>query len=186
MGIPIGSIKVSNTIIYNNELYTVTGCEHAKLGRGAAFCRVKLRNPKTNQTISATLRDSDNIEVAFIEKRKLQYTYNDGNFYHFMDMETYEDLALNKSAVEDAAMWLVDNLELTGIFHEHALINLELPQTMVMKITETEPGLKGDSVKNTTKPATMQTGLIVQVPLFVNKGDMIKIDTKSKTYLERA
>ncbi|MCP4653527.1 MAG: elongation factor P [Candidatus Omnitrophica bacterium] len=186
MGIPIGSIKPSNTIIYNNDLYTIVDCEHAKLGRGSAFCRVKLRNPKTGQTLSATLRDSDNIEMAFIEKKKLQYTYKDNDFYHFMDMETFEDLILNKSSIEETIPWLTDNLELVGIFYEDTLINLEIAPTMVLSIVETEPGIKGDSVKNNTKPATLETGLVIQVPLFINQDDSVKVDTKTKSYMERA
>lgn len=182
---PIGNIRPSNTIIYNNELYVVQTCEHAKVARGSAFCRVKLRNLKTGQPMNCTLRDSDNIELAFIEKRKLQYSYHDGNFYHFLDMETYHDLHLNKEQIEDELIWLKDNLELNGLFYNNELVSLDLPLSLMLKVTETDPGYRGDTVKMGTKPATLETGAVVQVPLFINTGDTIKVDTKTKEYLGR-
>ena len=185
MGISIGEIKPSTTIIYNNDLYVVLSCEHAKIARGSAFCRVKLKNLQTSQTIDCTLRDSDNVEKAFIDKRKLQYLYNQGEHYHFLDLETYEDLILHQERIADKTIWLKDNLELIGLFYEHKLIDLELPLSIELKVVETDPGFRGDTVKTGTKSAKLETGLTIGVPLFINNGDIIKVDTRSKEYLGR-
>ena len=185
MGIPIGEIRPSATIIYNKELYIVLSCEHTKIARGPAFCRAKLKNLKNSQTLDCTLRDSDNIERAFIEKRKMQYQYGDGNLYHFLDMETYNDLTLDSSRIGDNSCWLKDNLELVGLFYDNALIDLELPTSFTLKVTDTTPGFRGDTVKSGNKSATMETGLVVNVPLFINSGDIIKVDTRTKGYLGR-
>lgn len=186
MGISIGSIKPGNSILYNGDLYAVVDCEHAKLARGSAFARVKLRNLKTGQTLECTLRDSDNVENAFIEKRSLQFLYHDGNIFHFMDLETYEELSLDKDHIGDRAVWLKDNLEITGLFYGTELVDFELPQSLELKVTETAPGAKGNTVKMATKPATLETGVVIQVPLFVNQGEMIKVDTRTSEYLGRA
>lgn len=185
MAISISSIKPSTTIIYNKELYIVISCEHAKLARGSAFCRVKLKNLKTSQILDCTLRDSDNIEQAFIEKRKLQYLYNEGEQYHFLDLETYEDLVLPKSHIRDKVEWLKDNLELMGLFYENQLLDLELPISMELKVIATDPGFKGDTVKTGTKPAKLETNVVIYVPLFINIGDVVKVDTRTKEYLGR-
>ena len=185
MGISIGELKPSITIIYNKELYTIIDCEHAKVARGSAFCRVKLKNLKTSQILDCTLRDSDNVERAFIEKRKLQYLYNQGEHYHFLDLETYEDLILDRPRIEDKTSWLKDNLELIGLFYENKLIDLELPLALELKVIETTPGFRGDTVKAGTKPAKLETGLTINVPLFINNGDIIKVDTRNKEYLGR-
>jgi elongation factor P len=171
--------------LYNNELYTVLECEHAKLARGSAFCRVKLKNLKTSSVYELTLRDSDNIQEAFIEERKMQFLYREGDSFHFLDLETYEDLILNKERIEDKIIWLKDNLELTGLFYNNELINLKLPATIELKVIETEPGFKGDTVKMATKPAKLETGLIISVPIFINVEDIIKVDTRTKQYLGR-
>jgi elongation factor P len=185
MGLSIGNIRPGITILYNNELYTVVECEHAKLGRGSAFCRVKLKNLKTSSIMECTLRDSDRIDEAFIEKRKLQYLYNEGDIFHFLDLETYEDLVLDKNRLEDKLVWFTDNLELEGLFYNNELINLDLPPSLELEVIETEPGFRGDTVKAGTKPAKLQTGLIIQVPLFINKGDKVLVDTRTRQYLER-
>lgn len=185
MGISIADIKRGISIIYNNELYTVLECEHAKLGRGSAFCRTKLKNLKTGQIIDCTLREADKIEEAFIERRKLQYSYKKGEMFYFLDLETFEELVLDKSKIEDKIMWLKDNLELAGLFYNNELIDLELPLFIELKVVETEPGFRGDTVKMGTKPAKLETGLTIQVPLFINTGDTIKVDTRTKEYLER-
>ena len=152
MGIPLNSIKTDSAIIYDNELYIVIESEHARLGRGSAFCRVKMRNPKTNQIITATLRDSDNILDADLDRRKLQFSYKDGHFFHFMDRDTYEDITVDEAAVGDSAVWLTDDLKLVGVFHQDRFVNLEIPQTLTVKIAQTEPGVKGDSARSSIKP----------------------------------
>lgn len=186
MGLSIGSLKPTNTIIYNGDPYTILDCEHAKLARGSAFCRVKLKNLKTSQIRNATLRDSDNIKAAFIEKRKLQYLYNSGNHYHFLDLETYEDLVLHKSHITDKIIWFKDNLELSGIFYEHTLLDLELPFSLDLKVVKTDPGFRGNTVKTGTKQAKLETGLKVNVPLFISSNEIIKVNTRTGQYLGRA
>ena len=185
MGISIGELKPSMTIIYNNDLYIILDCEHAKLGRGSAFCRVKLRNIKSARILDCTLRDSDNIQPAFIEKRGLQYLYASDAHYHFLDLETYEDLILNEAEISDKIVWLKDNLELIGLFYENKLVGLEAPISLELKIVETDPGFRGNTVKAGTKSAKLETGLIINVPLFLNVGDTIKVDTRTREYLGR-
>jgi elongation factor P len=186
MGMPIGNLRVSMAIIYNDNLFLVTDCEHAKLGRGAAFCRVKIKNLRTSQTMDATLRDSDNIEEAFIDKRKLQYLYKAGEIYHFMDLETYEDLTLDESHILEEKGFLKDNLEVIGFFYNREFLNLELPNSIEFKIVETSQGFRGDTVKAGTKPATLENGIVVQVPLFISPGEVIKVDTRTRKYIGRA
>ena len=182
----IGNIKPGMAIVYNNELYTITECEHAKLGRGGAFCRVKMRNMKTTQALSSTLRESDDVKEALIEKKKLNYLYRENNIFHFMDMESYEDIVFEKAHIKDKAYWLKENCEIEGLFYENKLIDLEIPLNIELSVTETDPGYRGDTVKTGTKPAKLETGIVIQVPLFINVNDKIKVDTRNKTYLERA
>lgn len=181
----IGNLRSSMAIIYDGQLYMVLDCEHAKLGRGAAFCRVRIKNLKNAQIIEATLRDSDNIEEAFIDKRKLQYLYNDAHLFHFMDLETYEGLTLDESNLGENNIWLKDNLEVIGFFYDNKLIDLELPSSIELKVVDTMPGFKGDTVKAGTKQAVLETGVSIAVPLFINNGDKIKVDTRSKKYIGR-
>ncbi|UCC96208.1 MAG: elongation factor P [Candidatus Omnitrophota bacterium] len=182
----ISDLRPSISICYNNDLYLVCECEHAKIARGNAFCRVKLKSLRTSQIIDCTLRNSDNIEEAFIEQRQLQYLYHDGDIYHFLDLGTYEDLILNKSCIEDKVSWFKDHLEMVGLFYNGKLINLELPYSLELKVVETEPGFRGDTVKAGTKPAKLETDVYVQVPLFINIGDVVKVDTRTGEYLGRA
>lgn len=186
MAISITDLRPSISIVFNKEVYTITACEHAKLGRGSAFCRVKLKNLKTSRTLELTLRDSDKIEEAFIEQRKLQYLYQDGEIFHFLDLETYEGMSLGKSYIEDKTIWFKDNSELTGLFYNNKLINLELPKTLDLKVVETEPGFRGNTVKMGTKPAKLETGAMISVPLFINTGDIIKVDTEKREYIGRS
>ncbi len=185
MGISIAELKPSMTIIYNGELYNILDCEHAKLGRGSAFCRAKIKNLKTGQVQDCTLRDSDNVQIAFIEKRRLQYLYASDVHYHFLDLETYEGLVLDEPQISDKIDWLKDNLELTGLYYEGGLVGLEIPLSLELKVVETMPGCRGNSVKAGTKPAKLETGLVINVPLFINNGDILKVDTRTREYLGR-
>lgn len=185
MGMSIGNIKPSTVILYNEEPYTVIECTHVKLARGPAFCKAKIRNLRTSQVLDCTLRDSDGVSEAPIEERKLQHLYREQNTHHFLDSETYEDIACNRTAILDAADWLKDNLEITGLFYKDELINVKLPATLVLRVIETEPGYRGDTVKSGNKAATLETGVVIQVPLFVNKDDLVKVDTQNKQYLGR-
>ena len=185
MGISIGELKPSMTIIYNDELYIILDYQHVKVGRGSASCRVKIKNLKTGQNRDCTLRDSDNVQIAFVEKKKLQYLYASDIHYHFLDLETYEDLVLDQSQISDKINWLKDNLELTGLYYESELIDLELPLSLELKVVETTPGHRGNTVKAGTKAAKLETGLVINVPLFINNGDILKVDTRTREYLGR-
>lgn len=181
----IKDLKPGMTISLNNELYLVLSCEHSKIARGSAFLRTKLKNLNTSAVLEKTLRDSDNIEEAFIEKRKIQFLYKEAQFFHFMDLETYEDLIISEEKIKEEANWLKENLELTGIFFQSKLISLELPSSLELKVTETEPGFRGDTVKSGTKPAKLETGVTIQVPLFIRPGDIIKVNPQTGEYISR-
>jgi len=185
VGISIGELKPSITIIHNDELYNILDCEHVKLGRGSAFCRVKIKDLKTGRIRDCTLRDSDNVGIAFIEKRKLQYLYASDIHYHFLDLETYEDLVLDESQISNKIDWLKDSLELTGLYYESELVGLEVPLSLELKVVETMPGYRGNTVKAGTKAAKLETGLVINVPLFINNGDILKVDTRTREYLGR-
>ena len=186
MGISIGELKPGNAILYNQGLYAILACEHAKIARGSAFCRVKLKNLKTGQVLERTLRDSDNVSEAVTEKRKLQYLYHQAEHYHFMDLDSYEDLSLSSLRIADKIVWLKENLGVVGFFYNNEFIDLELPSSLIYEVVETEPGYKGDTVKQGTKPAKLENGLVVNVPIFVNNGEKVKVDTRTKAYLGRA
>lgn len=182
----IGDVKAGGTILLNKDLFLVLEAEHAKLGRGSAFLRTKLKNLCSGKIIDKTLRDSDSVEPAFIEKRKVQFLYKDELIYHFMDLGTYENFPLNKEKIEEISPWLKENLELEGIFFENKFINLQLPLSLELKVAQTEPGFRGNTVKQGTKVARLETGVTVQVPLFVNNGDIIKVSPQTGEYLGRA
>lgn len=185
MGISIGELKPSMNIIYGGALYTILEYQHVKVGRGSASCRVKIKNLKNGQNRECTLRDSDNVEIAYIEKRKLQYLYASEIHYHFMDLETYEDLVLDQAKIKDKVDWLKDNLELIGLYYENKLIDLEIPLSLDLKVVDTMPGYRGNTVKAGTKTAKLETGLVINVPLFINNGDILKVDTRTREYLAR-
>lgn len=185
MASSIGEIKPGVTLRVNNAIFIVIDNTHIKQANRRASAMARVKNLRTGQTLDMTLRDSDNFDIVDIEKRKLHYSYHDGSHYHFMDMETYEDLILDAQQIEDCIPWLKDNQEFTGLYFENQLVNIDLPLSIIMKVIETEPGYKGDTVKSSGKPATLETGLVVTVPLFINAGDRIKVDTHSKEYLGR-
>ncbi|MCF7870541.1 MAG: elongation factor P [Candidatus Omnitrophica bacterium] len=186
MSISLSQLKPSLTIVYNNQPYIILESEHAKLARGSSFVRAKIKNLITSQTLNCTLRDSDKINPAFIERKKLIFSYQDGQYYHFLDSKSYEDFILHQERIEDKAKYLKENLELSGLFYENKLINLELPASIILKVAKTAPGFRGNTVKSGTKPALLETGLAVDVPLFIKNEDLIKIDTRNQQYLERA
>ncbi|MCM8797184.1 MAG: elongation factor P [Candidatus Omnitrophica bacterium] len=163
----------------------VIEAQHVKPGKGAAFVRAKMRNLKTGNVQEMTFRGDEKIEQAFVEERKLQYLYKSGNMYHFMDQETYEEIAISEEILSDKIKFLKDNLEVQGFFYKHEILNINLPFFIEFTVTHTEPGIKGDTAKSGTKPATIETQAVIQVPLFINTGDKIKVDTRTGTYIER-
>jgi len=182
----IAEIKPGMTVTLNKELFQVINCQHAKLGRGGSFVRSKIKSLISGKVLEKTLRNSDNVEQAFIEKRKLQFLYKEGFIYHFMNLESYEDLIMDKDKIPELTEWLKENMELEGIFFENRLISLEMSSSIELKVIETDPGFKGDTVKQGTKPAKLETGAIVNVPIFINRGELIKINPYTSEYLGRS
>ncbi len=185
MALSINEIKAGITILVDNIVWLVIETQHVKPGKGSAFVRAKMRNLKLGTVQEKTFRGDEKIEEAYVEERKLQYQYNSGNIYHFMDQETFEEVGINKENITDQIKFLKDNLELNGYFFKDDFLNLVLPFFIEFTIIHTEPGIKGDTAKSGTKPAEVDTGASIQVPLFVNEGDKIKVDTRTGSYVER-
>ncbi len=185
MALSINDIKSGLTILVDNDAYLVVETQHVKPGKGAAFVRVKMRNLKLNTIQERTFRGDEKIEPAFIEERKLQYQYSSGDMFHFMDQENYEDIAIAKENIGDKVKFLKDNLEVSAYYFRGEVLNISLPNFIEFAIIHSEPGIKGDTAKSGTKPAEIESGAIIQVPLFVNQGDRIKVDTRSGSYVER-
>jgi elongation factor P len=179
-------LKNGMTLEISDGLFTVIEFQHVKPGKGGAFVRTKLKNLRTGAVIDRTYRADEKIEQAIIDKREMQYLYNDGVDYIFMDSQTYEQLNVPEAALGNAKNFLVENATATISTYEGAIVGVELPAAVELTITETEPGLQGDRVSGARKPATLETGHVLQVPLFVNQGDRIKVDTRSGDYLTRA
>ncbi len=169
----------------DEELFVVLGFQHVKPGKGGAFVKAKLRNLKKDITIEKSFRAGEKVEDIFIEKRKMQYLYNDGESSIFMDMETYEQVSIPDNVLEEELKLLKEGQEVDVSFYEGEIISVELPTFVELAVTHTEPGLKGDTATTTFKPATIETGTTIQVPLFINEGDVLKIDTRTGEYIER-
>jgi elongation factor P len=173
------------TIIIEGQLWTVTEFLHVKPGKGSAFVRTRLKNVKTGSTVERTFRAGEKLERATVDNRDMQMLYNDNDGYHFMDTESYENLTLQRELIGDPADFLKDGMRVAMQFHDGTAIGVDLPAHVELKVEETDPGFKGDTATGTTKPAKLETGATVQVPLFVNPGDMIRIDTRDRRYIGR-
>lgn len=174
------------TIEFEGSIYTIIDFQHVKPGKGAAFVRTKLKNIKTGGVVERTFRPTEKVENALIERKDMQYLYPDGDLYHFMDVETYEQMALNGDTLGDALKFVKENDTVKMLSHNGVVFGVEPSLFVELEITETEPGFKGDTAQGATKPAVVETGATVYVPLFVNQGDRIKIDTRTGEYLSRA
>lgn len=170
----------------NGELFMIIEFQHHKPGKGGAFVRTKLRNVKSNTVVDKTFRAGETVEDIFVEEKKYQYLYHAEGHYYFMDSETYEQISLTKDKVGDVKRFLKENTEVTVSMFEGDILSIKLPIFTNLKVTETEPGVRGDTVKAGTKNAKLETGATVQVPLFINTGDVIKIDTRTGKYIGRA
>lgn len=173
------------TVEIDGNVWQVVDFQHVKPGKGAAFVRTKYRNLKTGAIREEAFNPSDKFPKAHIETRQMQYLYNDGELYYFMDEETYDQIPLNYVQVEDAIKFLKENEVATIRFYQGQAFQVEAPNFAELEVVETEPGIKGDTASNVTKAATVETGAVVQVPLFINQGDKIKIDTRTGEYLSR-
>ena len=173
-------------IDYSNDIYTVVEFLHVKPGKGPAFVRTKLKSLTNGKVIDNTFPASHKIDVVRVERRKFQYLYNDGEGYHFMNLESYEQIALDGDLITNP-QFLKESMEIEILYHAEKEIPLtiDLPQYVEVTITYTEPGVRGDTATNVTKPATIETGAEIKVPLFINEGDIVKIDTRTGDYMER-
>lgn len=185
MAVSINEIKSGLTVLVDNEVYQIVEYQHVKPGKGVAFVRIKLRNMKNSNIQEKTFRGDEKIEEAYVEERKLQYLYSTGGMYNFMDQENYEEMAISEDDLGDKIKFLKDNIEVNAYYYKNGILSVILPNFIEFKVMHTEPGIKGDTAKSGTKPAEIDTGAIVQVPLFINIGDKIKIDTRTGGYIER-
>ena len=183
--ISAGDFKNGLTIEVDGGIFIVTDFQHVKPGKGAAFVRSTLKNLETGAVVEKTFRPSEKMPRAHIDRRELQYLYSDGSLYHFMDTETYEQLEMNESDIGDNLRFVKENDMVKVLVHNGRIFGIEPPMFVELAITETEPGFKGDTAQGATKPATVETGAVVKVPLFVSTGDVIKIDTRTGEYLGR-
>lgn len=183
--ITTGDLKKGITIELDGDLYTILDYQHLKLGRGSAQVRIKLRHVRAGHIIERTFQAGDRFPRAYLDRRPVQYLYQDGDFYYFMDTENFEQTALNSAQLGDAVNYLKENQTLDLLSYRGDSIGVELPITVELRVEETDPGFKGDTATGGNKAARMETGLVIQVPLFVNTGDVIKVDTRTGTYIER-
>jgi elongation factor P len=180
------SLKNGMTVKIDGELWRVDYFQHVKPGKGGAFVRTTLKGVQNGKTIDRTFRAGEDLEQAILEKRSLQYLYREGEQFVFMDTEHFEQSFVPESAVGDAAKWIKEGDTIELVFHGDEVVDVNLPASVTLEITETEPGVQGDRVSGATKPATLETGAVVQVPLFINEGETIKVDTRSGEYISRA
>lgn len=179
-------IKNGITIKVDEGLFTVIDFQHVKPGKGGAFVRTKLRNARSGAVIERTYRSDERLEQAMIDKRDMQYLYRDGDDYIFMDQATYDQVPVSSKTLGDAANFLKETGKAMLMLHDDEIIGIELPASVELEIAETEPGIQGDRVSGARKPATLETGFVVQVPLFIGPGEMVKIDTRTGDYINRA
>lgn len=180
-----GEFRKGMTIDIDGQIFTVVDFQHVKPGKGAAFVRTRLKNIVTGAVVERTFNPTEKVDEAVIERKEMQYLYNDGNLYYFMDTETYEQIPLNYDKVEDAMKFIKENMTAIIKFYKGEAFSVEPPTFVELEVVETEPGFKGDTATGGSKPATVETGAVIQVPLFVNVGDKIKVDTRTSEYLER-
>ena len=183
--ISAGDFRKGVTVDIDGQVWSIADFQHVKPGKGAAFVRTRLKNVMTGAVLERTFNPTDKYPRAHIENKEMQYLYSDGELYYFMDLETYEQLPLNHSEVEDAISFIVENQNVSIRFYNGKPFSVEAPNFVELEVTETEPGFRGDTATGTTKPATLETGYKVNVPLFVNQGDRVRVDTRTGEYMER-
>ena len=184
--ISTNEFKNGLAILLDGELCVIAEYQHVKPGKGGAFVRTKLRRLKDNSVMERTFRVGEKFQEAFIEERKLQFLYRSDEVFHFMDLTSYEDLQMPASALGPSAGFLKENMEIVGRFHNGQVLDLELPIFVELRIEQTEPGIRGDTAKAGTKLAQLETGVTIQVPLFVESGEAVRIDTRTGAYVGRA
>jgi elongation factor P len=183
--IDTGGLRRGITLDMNGELVKVTDFQHVKQARGSAFVRMTMRNLRTGSTTQQTFNAGTKFQPARLERHHVQFLYQDGDDYHFMDIDSFDQFSLPKAVLGDATDFLKENDTIDLLTYQDAPVDVELPVTVNLRITHTEPGHKGDTATGGSKPATVETGLTISVPLFINEGDTVKVDTRSGEYLER-
>ncbi len=183
--IDVNELRKGVTFTMDGELYKVISYHHHKSGRGKAVIRTKLRNLRSGATIDRSFTSSDRVQDIRLDHQTVQYLYSDGDFYHFMDVETYEQFPLPDAVLEDAKPYLVENMEIELSSHEGEPLDVELPITVDLRVVEAPPGFAGDTATGATKEVTLETGLKLQVPLFVEEGTVLRIDTRDGRYVGR-
>lgn len=183
--ISAGELRKGTTFELDGQVFTVIDFLHVKPGKGAAFVRTKLRNVISGGVTETTFNPTAKLQDVVIERKEMQYLYSDGELYYFMDQETFEQIPLSYENVENAIKFLKENMFAVIKFYKGEAFSVEAPNFVELQVTETEPGLKGNTATNTLKPATLETGAVIQIPLFVNEGDVIRVDTRTGEYMER-
>ena len=184
--ISVNDFKTGATIELDGQAYQVVEFQHVKPGKGAAFVRAKLKNVKSGGVVEKTFRGGEKVPKAHLDRREMQYLYNDGEGYVFMDTQNYEQMTVDAATMGDNTKWLLENMNINVLFFQENIIGIEIPNFVEMVVVDTEPGVKGDTATGATKNAVLETGAVVQVPLFVNTGDRLRIDTRTGEYMERA
>ena len=184
--ISAGDFRNGITFEMDGNVVQVIEFQHVKPGKGAAFVRTKYKNVITGAVVERSFNPTDKYPTAYIERKEMQYLYSDGDLYYFMDMETYEQQPIDKSKLGPAFQFVKENMEVKVLSYKGNVFGVEPPNFVELEVTETDPGFKGDTATNATKPATLETGAEIKVPLFINQGDMIRIDTRTGEYMERA
>ena len=184
--ISAGDFRNGITFELDGNVVQVIEFQHVKPGKGAAFVRTKYKNVITGAVVERSFNPTDKYPTAYIERKDMQYLYSDGDLYYFMDMETYEQQPIDSSKLGPAFQFFKENMEVKVLSYKGNVFGVEPPNFVELEVTETDPGFKGDTATNATKPATLETGAEIKVPLFINQGDMIRIDTRTGEYMERA
>ena len=184
--ISAGDFRNGITFEMDGNVVQVIEFQHVKPGKGAAFVRTKYKNVITGAVVERSFNPTDKYPTAYIERKDMQYPYSDGDLYYFMDMDTYEQQPIDKSKLGPAFQFVKENMEVKVLSYKGNVFGVEPPNFVELEVTETDPGFKGDTATNATKPATLETGAEIKVPLFINQGDMIRIDTRTGEYMERA
>lgn len=184
--ISAGEFRNGVTFDMEGQVFQIIEFQHVKPGKGAAFVRTKIRNVITGAVVEKTFSPTDKFPPAYVERKDMEYLYNDGELYYFMDVETYEQQPLNADKLTDSFKFVKENMTVKILSYKGAVFGVEPPTFVELEVTATDPGFKGDTATNVTKPATLETGAEIKVPLFIDIGDKIKIDTRTGEYLERA
>jgi len=185
MAVSTNQFKTGMCISYNDKMWLIVEFQHVKPGKGGAFVRTKLKELKTGRVVDVTFRAGEKVDDVRVETKHLQYLYTDGAAFHFMDTSSYEQFEIGADFVGDTAKWLKENDEVAVVYAGGEMIGVEPPMFVELTVTDTDPGFKGDTVQGGTKAATLETGAVVQVPMFVETGDTLKIDTRDGSYITR-